>query len=263
MKISAAIFLSTIVGASAFVAPATEFSSVALRMSEPVEEAAPMMQAVEEEFIPTVVVPKTVSPDMSMSLPFMSRPAALDGSMAGDVGFDPFGFAKSQEDLMNYREAEVKHVRLAMLAAAGWPLSEVFDKKIAGVFGLAPVLDASDRAPSILNGGLGKISPAYWIGCLLLAGAIDVYGISQKGKAGYFPGNLGFDPLGLYPKDEAGQMRMQTAEIKNGRLAMIAITAFAVQEFVSKLGVVDETPLFFKPLGAVISEYANTGYIAH
>ena len=29
---------------------------------------------------------------------------------------------------------------------------------------------------------------------------------------------------------------------------MIAITAFAVQEFVSKVGVVDETPMFFKPL---------------
>lgn len=264
MKISAALFISTMVGASAFVTPATKSSSMALRMSEPLEETPVMeLAAVEEEMTPAVAVSKAVAPEMSMSLPFMARPAALDGSMAGDVGFDPLGFARSQEDLMNYREAEVKHARLAMLAAAGWPLSEVFDKKIAGVFGLAPVLDASDRAPSILNGGLDKISPVYWVGCLLLAGAIDVYGISQKGKPGYFPGNLGFDPFGLYPKDEAGQMRMQTNEIKNGRLAMIAITAFAVQEFVYKLGVVDETPIFFKPLGAVISEYANSGYIVH
>jgi hypothetical protein len=54
---------------------------------------------------------------MSESLPFMERPAALDGTLAGDVGFDPLGFAKSKNDLMNYREAEIKHARLAMLAA--------------------------------------------------------------------------------------------------------------------------------------------------
>lgn len=28
----------------------------------------------------------------SASVPFLEQPAALDGSMAGDVGFDPFGF---------------------------------------------------------------------------------------------------------------------------------------------------------------------------
>ena len=56
---------------------------------------------------------------------------------------------------------------------------------------------------------------------------------------------------------------MQTAELKNGRLAMIAITAFAVQEAVTKLGVVDETPIFFKPLLTALHEQANAGYIMH
>jgi len=86
---------------------------------------------------------------------------------------------------------------------------------------LNPVLDATDRAPSVLNGGLDKISPIYWVGCLLAAGAIDFYGISKsKNDPDYFPGKLGFDPLGLYPSDKAGQERMQLAELKNGRLAM-------------------------------------------
>lgn len=173
----------------------------------------------------------------------------------------PLGFAKSKEDLINYREAEIKHGRLAMLAAVGWPISELADKSIAKTFGLPAVLDSSDRAPSILNGGLGKISPVYWIVCLAAAAAIDLYGIQKsKNDPAYFPGKLGFDPLGLYPKDEAGQRRMELTEIKNGRLAMIAITAFAVQEFVTKFGVVDETPIFFKPIGGVIKEYANSGY---
>ena len=148
-------------------------------------------------------------------------------------------------------------------AAAGWPLSELWDKKAAALFGLPSIVDSSDRVPSLLNGGLGKISPFYWIGVLLAAGAIDLYGISKASNnaPGYFAGNLGFDPLGLYPKEKSGQMDMQLKELKNGRLAMIAITAFAVQEFVSKIGVVDETPIFFKPLGEALHEYANFGYI--
>jgi len=223
-------------------------------------EASEMPVEIAED----VEMPVTISePVMSESLPFMERPAALTGALAGDVGFDPLGFAKSEADLMNYREAEVKHARLAMLAAAGWPLSEVFDKKIAGAFGLSPVLDAGDRVPSLLNGGLGKISPVYWIACIGLSAAIDLYGMKRKSAGGseYIPGDLGFDPLGAYPADEEGKKWMQLAEIKNGRLAMIAITAFAVQEAVSKVGVVDETPFFFFPLMQTLREYANSGYI--
>jgi Chlorophyll A-B binding protein len=151
--------------------------------------------------------------------------------------------------------------RIPIQAAAGWPISELFDRKIATLMGAPVIVDASDRAPSLLNGGLGKISPAYWAVCLLAAGAIDLYGIKRSKNADYrFAGDLGFDPLGLYPKDQAGQERMQLAELKNGRLGMIAITAFAFQEFVSSLGVVDETPIFFKPIGTVLSEYTNSGY---
>ena len=148
-------------------------------------------------------------------------------------------------------------------AAAGWPLSELWDKKAAALFGLPALVDSNDRAPSLLNGGLGKVSPVYWVAVVLFAGAVDFYGTSKarSNSPDYFPGNLGFDPLGLYPKDEASQMEMQLKELKNGRLAMIAITAFAVQEFVSNTGIVDETPLFFKPLGEVLHEYANSGYI--
>jgi len=218
---------------------------------------------------PSVMASRTVAavkplPKTSMSMPFMERPLALDGTVAGDVGFDPLGFAKTKQDLLNYREAEVKHARLAMLAAAGWPLSELWDKKIAALFGLPAVVDNAGRAPSILNGGLEKISPVYWIACLLLAGAIDFFGIlkarASKNDPTYFPGNLGFDPLGLYPKDAAGQKEMQLKEIKNGRLAMIAITGFAAQEFVSKVGVINQTPIFFKPIGEVLRDYANSGY---
>lgn len=32
-------------------------------------------------------------PNNSVALPFLPRPEALDGTMIGDVGFDPLGFA--------------------------------------------------------------------------------------------------------------------------------------------------------------------------
>lgn len=188
--------------------------------------------------------------EMSQSLPFLERPQFLDGTYAGDVGFDPLNFARGTGELFSYREAEIKHGRLAMLAAAGWPLSEVFDKPIANSLGLSPLLDSQDRVPSPLNGGLGKVSPLYWVAVLALTAAVDVYGTLKAGdalKSGYTPGDLGFDPFGLLPEDENGKQRMKLAEIKHARLAMVAIVGFAVQEYVSKLGVVDETPFFFSP----------------
>ena len=38
---------------------------------------------------------------------------------------------------------------------------------------------------------------------------------------------------------------MQLAELKNGRLAMMAITGMAVQETVWGIPIVDQTPFFF------------------
>jgi hypothetical protein len=61
---------------------------------------------------------------------------------------------------------------------------------------------------------------------------------------GYVPGTLGFDPLNLY-KIRGNKMVMETAEVKNGRLAMIAITAYVFQEAVSGVPVVQETPYLF------------------
>ena len=194
---------------------------------------------------------------MSQAIPFLARPKYLDGTLAGDVGFDPLGFASNPEQLMQYREAEIKHARLAMLAAAGWPLSELFDKKIAAALGLEPALDAADRVPSLLNGGLDKISPLYWGFCIGLTAAIDLYGVQRaRAEVGYeFPGDLGFDPLNLYPSDMEGQDRMQLAEIKHGRIAMVAVLAFALQEYIGKEGVIDEAPFFFFPITQTLKAF--------
>jgi Chlorophyll A-B binding protein len=101
---------------------------------------------------------------------------------------------------------------------------------LAKIVKAAPVVDATDRNPNVLNGGLDKINPWYRAIVLVTASLIDIYQINRanSGDINYFPGNLQFDPLGLYPKTREGQLDMQAKELRNGRLAMIAVA----QEFV-------------------------------
>ena len=106
MKITSLVLL--VGSASAFTSPAAKASVSFRKMSDDASEG-------ETTTFPEPVV--AALPTMSQALPFATRPSALDGSLAGDVGFDPLGFAKSREDLMNFREAEIKHCRLAMLVS--------------------------------------------------------------------------------------------------------------------------------------------------
>lgn len=43
----------------------------------------------------------------------------------------------------------------------------------------------------------------------------------------------------------------------SGRLAMIAITAFAFQEFVQEYAVINQTPSFFMPAQDVVNTYGS------
>ena len=193
------------------------------------------------------------------------------GSMVGDKNFDPLGFADSVAKLRIYREAELKHGRLAMLAALGWPVSEALDKPLAAQLGMKTLLvgASQDVAPSVLNGGLDAVSPAFWVGVFLFSAGTELYATSMKKRAGfrstlaalgaenltgidldgdgqvgaptmlkddkYLPGDLGFDPLRLYTGSDEDKRTMQLKEVNNGRLAMIAITGFAIKEAVTKM----------------------------
>jgi light-harvesting complex I chlorophyll a/b binding protein 1 len=66
-------------------------------------------------------------------------------------------------------------------------------------------------------------------------------------KDDYEMGNLGFDPLGLAPKDDPEAWKtIQTKELNNGRLAMIAIAAFTAEELVSKQEIFEHLALRFE-----------------
>ncbi len=107
--------------------------------------------------------------------PFLAHPKLLGGSLTGDVGFDPLGFAGGDKiALATMHEAEIEHGRYAMLAAVGWPMAELYDRSITGFLGLEPALTSTGASPSILNGGLDKIEPDYWVIVASLAGIAEL-----------------------------------------------------------------------------------------
>lgn len=190
---------------------------------------------------------KSASTSSSLKMsdrPIFSPPAVLDGELAGDYKFDPFNFSQNKQDLKLYREAEIKHARLAMLAAVGWPLSELLNPKIAADLDLPAMTTPDDLAPGVLNGNISDVSPLFFVAALTLGAMIEVNS-QRRTEEPRFIGDIGFDPLNAYPSDPKLQMQIQGAELLNGRIAMMAITGFALAEAVNNVGVIDLTPQFF------------------
>jgi len=70
----------------------------------------------------------------------------------------------------------------------------------------------------------------------------------------YYPGDLGFDPLGFKPSNPKKFADMQTKELQNGRLAMIGAAGMCAQEIFNHrtiLGTID----FYEKVNAGINPY--------
>merc|ERR1712039_8118 len=59
---------------------------------------------------------------------------------------------------------------------------------------------------------------------------VDGLGGGLQMKTNRVPGDFGFDPLGLRPKDPKAFLELQNKEILNGRLAMIGWVGMILQE---------------------------------
>jgi len=171
----------------------------------------------------------------ALNLGLLKKGSVLeDCVMVGNKGFDPLNCATNYDTLNQYREAELKHGRLAMLAALGWPVAEYAQPLIAKSIGAPDLLAAGEKAPSVLNGGLGDINPIFFMGVLIFTATVESVALN-KPSPGRLPGDLGFDPLSLYRgKTEDVKRDYQLKELNNGRLAMLAITYFAATEFLTK-----------------------------
>merc|ERR1719231_1743563 len=81
------------------------------------------LQIAHAAFAPTTVqssrsairIQETVAPEPPPPLPKIETMMVGDGTLAGDMNFDPLMIADNPGKLAWYREAEIKHARLAML----------------------------------------------------------------------------------------------------------------------------------------------------
>jgi hypothetical protein len=98
-----------------------------------------------------------------------------------------------------------------------------------------------------LNGNISDVDPRFFVAALTLGAMVEAHTIQRKEKGieARFIGDIGFDPLNAYPSDPALQRQIQEAELNNGRIAMMAVTGYAVAEFINHVGVIDSTPQFF------------------
>lgn len=156
----------------------------------------------------------------------------LPGNIAPAGDFDPANLLaeRTKGEVYRFREAELTHGRVGMLAAAGFLTQEFFHPLFNGING--PAIDQIPQLPVPL-----------WFGMTLAIGIAETIRI-QKGwanpyegmenvqglKPDYFPGDLGFDPLGLKPDDPAEFRLMQERELSHGRLGMLAAAGFLAQE---------------------------------
>jgi hypothetical protein len=62
------------------------------------------------------------------------------------------------------RYIQVKHARIAMLAAVGWPTSELYHYQLSNSMGFEDILADGGRAPSVLNGGLDNVYVLFALG---------------------------------------------------------------------------------------------------
>jgi len=144
------------------------------------------------------------------------------------------------------RESEVKHGRLAMLAAVGYPVAEIVHPFLSEAANLPSFLTENGDAPNLLNGGLQKLldSPFGIFFIFFAVGrAFDLETTALRPRNNFlskepkemYPYDLGFDPLGFHAKATPAQRKvMAEKELNNGRLAMLAITAYPFIEYASK-----------------------------
>ena len=148
--------------------------------------------------------------------------------------FDPLNFCEdaSEGKIKFYREVELKHGRVAMLAALGFLVGEQFHPLWGGAIDV-PSYIAFQETPL----------QTFWPAVVLVISVLEVFSVFSFNtpfggekwsiRSDYENGDLGFDPLGLKPESPAELKEMQTKELNNGRLAMIAIAGMIVQEGVT------------------------------
>jgi hypothetical protein len=159
--------------------------------------------------------------------------AGLPGSVAPFGQFDPLGISKDMGvgPIKKLREAEVTHGRVGMLAVLGFLVGENFH----------PLFNGAVTGPA--NSHLAQVqevAPPFfaWLFISIMTAELARASTGWKSpteetfalRENYYPGDIGFDPLGLKPTSAKDFATMQTKELNNGRLAMISAIGMIGQE---------------------------------
>ena len=154
-------------------------------------------------------------------MPFLPYPEGCKGYIGEDIGFDPLGIS-SYVPMDYLREAELKHGRIAMLAAVGY---------IAVDLGIVVhplgqgLTSATAHDAMCANGVMGNA--LVFIG---LAEMVSYIGVAEMLQgSGREPGYFGFGTKFLEGKDQKAIDDMKYKEIMNGRLAMLAFSGMVTQ----------------------------------
>ncbi|VVA92750.1 unnamed protein product [Arabis nemorensis] len=192
----------------------------------------------------------TVAVERPTWLPGLDPPAYLDGKLAGDFGFDPLGLGEDPESLKWYVQAELVHSRFAMLGVAGILFTDLL--RTTGISNLPVWYEAGavkfDFASTktlivvqFLLMGFAEtkrymdfVSP----GSQAQEGSFFGLEAALEGLEPGYPGGPLLNPLGL-AKDIGNAREWKLKEIKNGRLAMMAMLGFFVQASVTHTGPID------------------------
>jgi Chlorophyll A-B binding protein len=182
--------------------------------------------------------------ERSAAIPFLPRAKALDGTLPGDQGFDPFFLSSIPKNFAGFlqppsweetsgidtlywmRESELKHGRIAMMAVPGW-IAVDSGMRFPGAGEPFTSIPSSYLAHDTLveQGTMGFMLLA--IGLVeVCSGAVLVQ--VSKGEVKRDAGDFEFGKQYM-PADPVKAFRIKTQEVTNGRLAMLAFGGIATQ----------------------------------
>lgn len=136
-------------------------------------------------------------------------------------------------DIKFLQEAEVKHGRICMLAFLGLVVAELYTFPF---YAGAPGLVVSRHDWAVQQGAMWQI--------LLWCSFFEVMTMPAflqmvDGTNDRLPGDYMFDPLG-FSKDASKMMKYKVNEIKNGRLAMVAVSGAIHHAMITKQNLLEQ-----------------------
>eukprot|EP00981_Chlorochromonas_danica_P002655 scaffold521_cov177-Ochromonas_danica.AAC.9 len=191
----------------------------------------------------------------------------LPGNTLPLGNWDPFCFSQVQRSVVRkYRESEVKHGRIAMLACVGYLLQEAWHPLYPHIGGMAMTHMEQLRDLSCQDSALCRLADQAWAMDGLATWPVDYYllvtsfmlvevksflknwtrwkasdykhqYVSNIGlgnlKEDYEVGDLHFDPLKLMPDEEEDRKWITEVELNHGRLAMVGFVGMLGQEYLT------------------------------